>query len=158
MCDESTPSSLFRSVLPRKKNPFRADNIRNRLYCAMYVSIPQNNTFIPPLFLNRAPPTVYEFRHVLKGTSLLKTCTVQKLEEIKLKTKNQGVNLTQDKLNCLFFCFYVVCSLKKEDFLENLHVLSCFVQLKSILLISRVFWMFVCFGRGSLFSLVCDTR
>ena len=30
-------------------------------------------------------------------------------------------------------CFYVVHSLEKEDFLENLHVLSCFVQLKTIL-------------------------
>ena len=29
----------------------------------------------------------------------------------------------------------------KEDFLENLHVLSCFVRLKSVLLISRVFWI-----------------
>ena len=44
-------------------------------------------------------------------------------------------------INCLFFCLYVVCSLKKEDFLENLHVLSCFVQLESVLLISCVFWI-----------------
>ena len=36
-------------------------------------------------------------------------------------------------VNCLFFCFYVVRSVEKEDFLENLHVLSCFVQLKSVL-------------------------
>ena len=34
---------------------------------------------------------------------------------------------------------YVSFGLKKEDFLENLHILSCFVQLKSILLMSCVF-------------------
>ena len=33
----------------------------------------------------------------------------------------------------MFFCFYVVRSLEKEDFLENSHVLSCIVQLKSVL-------------------------
>ena len=32
--------------------------------------------------------------------------------------------------------------LEKEDFLENVYVLSCFVQLESILLISCVFWIF----------------
>ena len=42
---------------------------------------------------------------------------------------------------CLFFCFYVLRSLKKEDFFENLHVLSSFVQLKGVLLISCVFWI-----------------
>ena len=31
---------------------------------------------------------------------------------------------------------------EQEDFLENLHVLSCFVQLKIFLLISRVFGSF----------------
>ena len=45
-------------------------------------------------------------------------------------------------INCLFLCFYVVRSLK-EDFLENLHVLSCFVQSKKVLLISCVFWISV---------------
>ena len=30
---------------------------------------------------------------------------------------------------------------EKEDFLENLHVLSCCVQLKSVLLICCVFWI-----------------
>ena len=30
---------------------------------------------------------------------------------------------------------------EKEDFLKNVHVLSCFIQLKSILLISCVFWI-----------------
>ena len=34
---------------------------------------------------------------------------------------------------CFFFCFYVVRSLEKEDFLENTHLLSCFVQSKSVL-------------------------
>ena len=33
---------------------------------------------------------------------------------------------------CLFLC---CTKLEKEDFLENLHALSCFVQLKSVLLI-----------------------
>ena len=35
----------------------------------------------------------------------------------------------------LSFCFYVsvVHSLGKEDFLDNLHILSCFVQLKGVL-------------------------
>ena len=33
----------------------------------------------------------------------------------------------------VFFCFYVVRSLEKEDFFENLHILSRFVQLKSVL-------------------------
>ena len=28
---------------------------------------------------------------------------------------------------------YIVRSLEKEDFLENLHILSCLVQLKSVL-------------------------
>ena len=32
--------------------------------------------------------------------------------------------------------------LEKEDFHKNLHILSCFVQLKSFLLISCVFWIF----------------
>ena len=30
-------------------------------------------------------------------------------------------------------CFYVVHSFEKEDFLKNLHILSCFVQLKRVL-------------------------
>ena len=29
-----------------------------------------------------------------------------------------------------------------DDYIENLHVLSCFVLLKSVLLISCVFWIF----------------
>ena len=34
----------------------------------------------------------------------------------------------------LFFpSFYAVRSLEKEDFLENPHILSCFVRLKSVL-------------------------
>ena len=36
-------------------------------------------------------------------------------------------------LSELIVCFYVVCSLEKDDFLETLHGLSCCVQLKSIL-------------------------
>ena len=39
-------------------------------------------------------------------------------------------------------CF-VVCSFEEEDFLENLHILSCFVQLKSILLNLYVFLILV---------------
>ena len=33
----------------------------------------------------------------------------------------------------IVLCFYVVRSLEKEDILENSYVLSCFVQLKSVL-------------------------
>ena len=32
-----------------------------------------------------------------------------------------------------FFLLIFCCILKKEDFLENVHILSCFVQLKSVL-------------------------
>ena len=31
-----------------------------------------------------------------------------------------------------FICFYVVRSLEKQDFVENSYILSCFVQLKSV--------------------------
>ena len=41
--------------------------------------------------------------------------------------------LNWHKLSELTVCLYVVSSLEKEDFLESLHVLSCFVQLKSVL-------------------------
>ena len=51
-------------------------------------------------------------------------------------------------INCVCFLFFVFCllflcstQLEKEDFLENLHVLPCFVYLKNILLISCVFWI-----------------
>ena len=37
------------------------------------------------------------------------------------------------KLSELIVCFYVVRSLEKDNFLKNLHILSCFVQLKSVL-------------------------
>ena len=37
--------------------------------------------------------------------------------------------------------YVVVRGLKKEDFLYNLHVLPCIAQLKSVLLISCVFWV-----------------
>ena len=43
-------------------------------------------------------------------------------------------------INCLFY--FCCMQLEKEDFLENLHVLSCFVKIKSVLLISCVFWIF----------------
>ena len=45
-------------------------------------------------------------------------------------------------VNCLFvFLLYVACQKKKkEDFLKNLHILSCFVQLKSVL------FNLLCFG------------
>ena len=47
----------------------------------------------------------------------------------------------------LFFFFFLFCCtwLEKEDFLENLHILSHFVQLKCVLLISCVFWIFFFF-------------
>ena len=38
-----------------------------------------------------------------------------------------------------------LCPLEKDDYIENLHVLSCFVFLKSVLLISCVFWIFFFF-------------
>ena len=41
----------------------------------------------------------------------------------------------------------------KSEFLENLHVLSCFVQLKSLLFIFCVFWIF---GNIIKFSLYVD--
>ena len=44
-------------------------------------------------------------------------------------------------INC-FSIFMLYVAWKKEDFLEKLHVLSCFVQLKSVLLIACVFWIF----------------
>ena len=37
-------------------------------------------------------------------------------------------------VNWLFFFFYIVRGFEKEDFIENSHILSCFVQLKSVLL------------------------
>ena len=36
----------------------------------------------------------------------------------------------------------VLKKLEKDDYIENLHALSCFVLLKSVLLISCVFWIF----------------
>ena len=52
------------------------------------------------------------------------------------------IQLTQGQLNSLLVFLFLCCmQLGKEDFLENLHVLSCFVQLKSVLLISSVFWV-----------------
>ena len=42
-----------------------------------------------------------------------------------------------------FNCFLLYCSeLEKDDYIENVHVLSCFVLSKSVLLISCVFWIF----------------
>ena len=42
-----------------------------------------------------------------------------------------------------FNCFLLYCTqLEKDDYIENLHVLSCSVLLKSLLLISCVFWVF----------------
>ena len=42
-----------------------------------------------------------------------------------------------------FSCFLLYCTkLEKDDYIKNLHVLSCSVLLKSVLLISCVFWIF----------------
>ena len=42
-----------------------------------------------------------------------------------------------------FICFLLYCSeLEKDGYIENVHVLSCFVLSKSVLLISCVFWIF----------------
>ena len=45
-----------------------------------------------------------------------------------------SIRLTEAKwTDSLFLCFYVVHSLEKEGFLKNLHILFCYVQLKSVL-------------------------
>ena len=42
-----------------------------------------------------------------------------------------------------FNSFLLYCTqLEKDDYIENLHVLSCSILLKSVLLISCVFWIF----------------
>ena len=42
-----------------------------------------------------------------------------------------------------FNCVLLYCTeLEKDDYIDNLHVLSCSVLLKSVLLISCVFWIF----------------
>ena len=61
------------------------------------------------------------------------------------KTEKQTINstyLASEGKGMFVFLFLCCAWLEKEDFLENLHVLSCFVQLKSVLLISCVFWIF----------------
>ena len=61
------------------------------------------------------------------------------------KTEKQTINstyLASEGIGMFVFLFLCCAWLEKEDFLENLHVLSCFVQLKSVLLISCVFWIF----------------
>ena len=50
-----------------------------------------------------------------------------------------SIQLTKDEL--FVFVFLSCTQLEKEDFLENLQVLSCFIQLKNVLLISCVFWI-----------------
>ena len=50
-----------------------------------------------------------------------------------------SIKLTQVEL--FVFLFLCCTELETEDFLENLHILSCFVQLISVLLISCVFWI-----------------
>ena len=39
-------------------------------------------------------------------------------------------------------CITFISSSKKDDYIKNLHVLSCFILSKSVLLISCVFWIF----------------
>ena len=48
----------------------------------------------------------------------------------------------QNKLNYLSFCFFVIRSLKTRTSSKNLHILSCLVQLKSVLLIFCVLDLF----------------
>ena len=43
----------------------------------------------------------------------------------------EAVDKNEQSLN--IFCFSVFHCLEKENFLKNLHVLCCFVQLKSVL-------------------------
>ena len=59
-------------------------------------------------------------------------------------TEKQTITSTYFVLEVKLFVFLFLCCmwLAKEDFLKNLHVLSCFVQLKSVLLNSCVFWIF----------------
>ena len=49
------------------------------------------------------------------------------------ETRRNTSSHQTDKIVGLLFCFYVVHSLEKEDFLKTLRILSCFVQLKSVL-------------------------
>ena len=67
--------------------------------------------------------------------------TGQNVHILKEESFHQPPTSNRHKIcYCLFLCFYVVRSLKKGDFLENLHILSRFVQWKSVLLISCAFW------------------
>ena len=46
------------------------------------------------------------------------------------------------ELIVVFFCFYVVCSLEKEDFLKNLHILPCNLSNQKVFsLTSCVCWI-----------------
>ena len=60
---------------------------------------------------------------------------------VQLKNRRRKNNYCN--LSCVSYVLGGWRKKKKKDFLENLHVLSCFVQFKSILLISCVFWTFI---------------
>ena len=52
-----------------------------------------------------------------------------------------SIKLTKDSW---FNCFLLYCTLlEKNNYIENLHVLSCSDLLKSVLLIPCVFWIFI---------------
>ena len=91
-----------------------------------------------------------------------------KTEEKKKKKKNQLIlrqldvgGWRKEKGTRLTIIQLVLCQLdvggwwklEKEDFLKNVHVLSCFIQLKSVLLISCVFWMFFQNAGSQLFQI-----
>ena len=42
----------------------------------------------------------------------------------------------------VFFVLFFHAELQKADSLKNVHILSCVIQLKSVLLISCVLWIF----------------
>ena len=61
-----------------------------------------------------------------------------------IKTEKQTINSTYlVSVRCVRLTEGKGHETEKEDFLENLHVLSRFVQLKSVLSISCVFWTFL---------------
>ena len=81
-----------------------------------------------------------------------KTCKISRkfsfsiyVQQYNRKQLNQLILCPFDAMR--FNCFLLQCctQLEKEDFLQNVHVLSCFVQLKSVLLISCVLWIFFFF-------------
>ena len=57
-------------------------------------------------------------------------------------------------INCLFFLFLCCTLLEKEDFLKKLHILSCFVPLKSVLVCFGSFFRTLAVNSVSIFFIV----